>query len=348
MKMTDEWTARGWKVRFGVGEGVRFDRASPLPAVATQGFGRVWWSTDSVTDSLTGTDDSARGEGHCGVGVTQRMLGARVEVRFARHELRLANSQKISRQQLGDEYPAALAWMENLPYFIELPEALIVHGYLEPGMPLESQELSVLSGTMGGEKLLRERYDRPWYELYDDQKPVIVGHQNYTGTDQPFIFRDKVFGLDTDCVHGKSLTGLLLPSFRLISVPSRGNLWAQVRRDYLNAIRKPPRPKIVIPWSDEDNLALAQVIEKAKQANAELLEKQNATPGFSDLTPRQQGKLYTQEAGPIPFATLMQLARFDKLDMESARKLLKNPKTLQKIMDGGFPRATLLDPEKVK
>jgi serine/threonine protein phosphatase 1 len=272
----------------------------------------------------------------------------RKHVRFARHELRLANSQKISRQQLGDEYPAALAWMEGLPYFFEFPEALIIHGYLEPGVPLESQELSVLSGTMGGEKLLRERYDRPWYELYDDQKPVIVGHQNYTGTDQPFIFRDKVFGLDTDCVHGKSLTGLLLPSFRLISVPSRGNLWMHVRRTYVDSRSKLQRPKAVIAWSDEDNLALAQIIEKARQANADLLSKLRAEPGFSELNPRQQAKIYTQEAGPIPFATLMQLARLEKLDLDSARILLKNPETLHKIIDGGLPRATLLDPDKEK
>jgi hypothetical protein len=62
-------------------------------------------------------------------------------------------------------------------------------------------------------KILRQRYDRPWYELYDAGKPVIVGHYIYSGTDQPFNYRDKVYGLDTDCVTGKALTGILLPSF---------------------------------------------------------------------------------------------------------------------------------------
>lgn len=39
------------------------------------------------------------------------------------------------------------------------------------------------------------------------------------------------------CVHGKPLTGLLLPAFCFVSVPSRGNLWAQVRRTY----QRPPK-----------------------------------------------------------------------------------------------------------
>ena len=126
----------------------------------------------------------------------------------------------------------ALEWMSGLPLYIELEHAIVVHGYFEPGIALEQQNPSVLCGTMGGERILRQRYDRPWYELYDGDKPVIVGHYNYTHTDQPFIYQDKVFGLDTDCVTGKALTGILLPSFRFVSVPSRGNLWMQVRRSY--------------------------------------------------------------------------------------------------------------------
>ena len=255
----------------------------------------------------------------------------RKHVRAARGELSLAISQKISRQQLEDRYTGAVAWMERLPLFLELPEAVLVHGYLEPGVPIEEQNPLVLCGTMGGEKILRERYDRPWYELYEGKKPVIVGHHNYNDTDQPFVYHDKVFGLDTSCVNGKSLTGLLLPSFRLISVPSRGNLWAQIWRSY----RQPGptvQPKVVITWSDDDDHALAQLIEKVRQAHVNLLEQIQSYPGFSELPPRKQAKLYAAEAGKRPFATLMQLARLEKLNMESARKLLKNPSVVYKLL----------------
>ena len=129
--------------------------------------------------------------------------------------------------------------MSGLPLYIELEQAIVVHGYFEPGIPLEHQNPSVLCGTMGGDRILRQRYDRPWYELYDADKPVIVGHYNYTHTDQPFVYQDKVFGLDTDCVTGKALTGILLPSFSFVSVPSRGNMWMQVRRAYQVTKPKP-------------------------------------------------------------------------------------------------------------
>ena len=254
----------------------------------------------------------------------------RKHVRAARGELSLAISQKISRQQLGDGYVDAVAWMEHLPLFLELPDAVLVHGYLEPEAPIEGQNPLVLCGTMGGEKVLRESYDRPWYELYEGEKPVIVGHHNYTDSDQPFIYQDKVFGLDTSCVHGKSLTGLLLPSFRLVSIPSRGNLWAQIRSSY----RRPSptvQPKVVISWTEQDDLALAQLIEKARQAHEKLLEQVQLFPGFSELPPRKQAKLYAVRAGKGPFATMMQLARLEKLDMESARKLLKNPAVVHQL-----------------
>jgi len=254
-------------------------------------------------------------------------------VRAARGELKLALSQQISRQQFGAAYPPAVAWMAGLPLCIELPEAVLAHGYLEPGLALDQQNRSVLCGTMGGDKLLRERYERPWYEIYDGQKPAIVGHHNYTGTDQPFIYRDKVFGLDTNCVNGKALTGLLLPSFRFIAVPSRGDLWLQVRRAYRAArppARQPSRP--AVPWSQQDDLALEQMIDKVRQANESLLARLLARPGFAELSARQQAKLYAFEAGPGAFATLMQLARLDKLDLETAHRILKEPGDVQKIL----------------
>jgi hypothetical protein len=132
-------------------------------------------------------------------------------------------------------------------------------------------------------------------------------------------------------VNGKSLTGLLLPSFRLISVPSRGNLWAQIRRSYRRS-GLTVQPKVVVSWSQQDDRALAQLIEKARQAHVKLFEQVQAYPGFSELSPRKQAKLYTAEAGKGSFATLMQLERLGKLDMESARKLLKDPAVVYQLL----------------
>jgi serine/threonine protein phosphatase 1 len=128
----------------------------------------------------------------------------RKHVRASRGEIQLSLSQRISEYQLAGWYPEEVFWMCSLPLFTEFPEAIVVHGYLEPDLPLPEQNPSVLCGTLGGARILHERYDRPWYEMYTGNRPGIVGHQNYTNSTQPFIYQDKVFGLDTSCVIGKA------------------------------------------------------------------------------------------------------------------------------------------------
>lgn len=253
----------------------------------------------------------------------------RKHVRAARHEVKLSLSQQISKIQLGSAYPAALDWMSTLPLSIELPAALLVHGYFEPGIALEFQNPMILCGTMGGQKILRERYNRPWYELYDGNKPIIVGHENYTNSDQPFIYRDKIFGLDTNCVTGKALTGILLPSFRVVSVPSRGNLWNQVRRSFQPAKAQPPAHRTpVVFWPEEHNQKGQVLIDKLKWMNIRLMAQIEAIPGYTDMSPRQQAKLYSEWVGQGALANLLHLTRQGKLDIGLLRKIVHNPEQL--------------------
>lgn len=134
-----------------------------------------------------------------------------------------AKSQVLTKQQVTD-YPGIIAWMETLPQYMRLPEADLVHGFFEPGIPLEKQWEKVIVGVMGGQKKI-QALPKPWYEMYDGDKPLIVGHHNYTGTSTPFIYKDRVYGLDTSCCHGGALTGLLLPEFRIVQVPAKKNYW---------------------------------------------------------------------------------------------------------------------------
>lgn len=256
----------------------------------------------------------------------------RKHVRADRHEVKLARSQKISRIQFGETYPDALAFMSGLPLFLDLPDALVLHGYFEPGLPLSQQRTTVLCGTMGGDKYLRAQYDRPWYELYDGEKPLLVGHHNYSNTDQPFIYQDRVFGLDTDCVTGKALTGLLLPSFKFLSISSRANYWAQVRQTY-SETKMPSAPaKKEVEWSNNDEERLLHLIGKTSQrANAILLEL-HSEPEFASLPARKQAKLFSAKAGTGTYGALLHLARLNQLGSMSARKILKSPEMLSAIL----------------
>lgn len=257
----------------------------------------------------------------------------RKHVRGSRNEVSLARSQQISRVQFGSAYADAVAFMATLPLYLDLPNALIVHGFFEPGIACEEQNPLVLCGTMGGANYLKARYAYPWYELYAGHKPILVGHENYTGTEQPFIYRDRVFGLDTGCVTGKALTGLLLPAFRFISIRSRANHWSQVQRLYSRPADPNHEAVAVLPtWNEKDEVALADVIRIGYQVSQKILSQLQTESGYADLKPRQQAKLFSQMAGEGDWAALLNLARLDQLNIESARKVLKSPASLYEVI----------------
>jgi serine/threonine protein phosphatase 1 len=157
----------------------------------------------------------------------------RKHLRSHRGETQPALSQLITRWQFDERYTEALAYMATLPVYLDLPNALLVHGFFEPGLPITQQSENVIVGVLSGENYLKRRYDRVWYELYDGDKPLIVGHRNYNGY-QPLVYRDRVYGIDTRCYEGGALTGLLLPGFRLISICSRKNYWAHLQQQFSN------------------------------------------------------------------------------------------------------------------
>lgn len=162
----------------------------------------------------------------------------RKHVRLFRGEADPAPTQLVTRYQIGaSDYPAAVAYMDSLPRYLDLPDALLVHGFWEPGIPLAEQKDTVIAGTLTGEHHLRDNGLWPWYERYDGDKPVIVGHRDYSGGQKkPCVYKERVYGIDTRCVYGGSLTALWLPDFTLISVPSRGDYWPQVKRRYADLL----------------------------------------------------------------------------------------------------------------
>jgi serine/threonine protein phosphatase 1 len=157
----------------------------------------------------------------------------RKHLRESHGETEPALSQLITKEVLGEErYLSALQLMQPLPLFLELPEAVIFHGFFEPGIAIEEQKETVIVGTMSGETYLKKNYSSPWYELYEGEKPALVGHRDYLDSGEGFNYQDRVFGLDTGAYRGGPLTGLLLPEFRFVSVPSRENYWAKAKREY--------------------------------------------------------------------------------------------------------------------
>jgi len=156
----------------------------------------------------------------------------RKHLRSARGPVRPALSQRIVREELGERYDGWLDFLETFPRFLELPEAICVHGFFEPGIPLVEQREEVVVGVLSAERRLRESLPGPWYEHYRGDKPLVVGHHHYRGDGRPLVHDGLVYGLDTGCVHGFALTALVLPELELVSVRSRGDHWREQKRRY--------------------------------------------------------------------------------------------------------------------
>ena len=70
-------------------------------------------------------------------------------------------------QQVGTKVVGIKNATINEPYFT---------GHF-PGVPLDEVPEDVRAGTTSGDTKLKERYgEKPWYDFYDDDKPVVFGH----------------------------------------------------------------------------------------------------------------------------------------------------------------------------
>lgn len=157
----------------------------------------------------------------------------------------LGRAQEFVKLQMGRRYEEFRTWAADLPYFLELPEAIVVHGGLEDGVPLEQQDEQILSATLSGSKRLAKKYGRTyWPERYTGTKPVVFGH--HIVGEEPRVFegeRARVYAIDTGACHGDYLSALVLPDFTLHRVKASADHWAE-------SIRRWTRPMLEArPWA---------------------------------------------------------------------------------------------------
>lgn len=141
----------------------------------------------------------------------------------------LSESQRDAKDQfdtfgveMGLPYEVAVDFMATLPFYLELDEAILVHGGLEHGIPLDHQDPLVLVGGMSRRHIcgVDPESGLPyWCARYPrNEKPVIFGHVK-SGDGIPS--RGNLYPIDTGCVAGGPLTGMSLPDFTVYQVPGR-------------------------------------------------------------------------------------------------------------------------------
>jgi len=141
-----------------------------------------------------------------------------------------ARSQKITQKVLGDLYPQVVSWLGSQRYYYESEEVIVVHAALEPGISMKKQKETILCGSMSGEKILKSKLrGKYWYEVYNDSKPVVFGHKVKNQDKKPFIYKNKVFGIDTGVCHGGYLSAITIPDFKIYSVKAHKNYWSEIK-----------------------------------------------------------------------------------------------------------------------
>lgn len=122
-------------------------------------------------------------------------------------------------------------YLEGLPLFLDVDEGLsVVHGGAMPGVALADQQrdhlLCLRSIDQEGRPSDRVDGGRPWASLWPGPRHLAFGHDAVRGLQR----WPHATGLDTGCVYGRALTGLVLPARELLSVPAR-HAYARVAAD---------------------------------------------------------------------------------------------------------------------
>ncbi len=151
------------------------------------------------------------------------MSAPNLECVIGNHELRLLSHWKagtFSREkahdeetyrQLGGRYEDAMRFIERWPVTASGEGFTVVHAGFDPREGLEWRSRAQLTN------LRRLDDGRAWCEHYRESRLVVFGHW---ARREP-VLRPNAVGLDTGCVYGGSLTALILPERRLVSVPAR-------------------------------------------------------------------------------------------------------------------------------
>ena len=105
-----------------------------------------------------------------------------------------------------------LRWMHDLPYYIETNKFIIVHAGFDPRKLLGENDKDTLVSLR-----VLDDLKKPWFEMYKGDKHIYFGHWGKLG----LYYGKNVTGLDTGCVYGKKLSGLVVEENKLIQVKAK-------------------------------------------------------------------------------------------------------------------------------
>lgn len=132
-------------------------------------------------------------------------------------KVKLKDSQKTTKKELKKGKARYVAYLNSLPFMIDLGTHLVVHAGVRPGVALHSQTSGDLTELRCLGKKRSARDGIPWYEVYDGEKTVLFGHWPSLKPRRG----KRAIGLDTGCVYGKELTAYIIETGEFKTVPAR-------------------------------------------------------------------------------------------------------------------------------
>ncbi len=124
------------------------------------------------------------------------------------------------KQEMGVKIKEWSNWIETWPFYIEEKDFLVVHGGLIPNKhPKDTDPFFLMNlRTWDGKgKDITNKNNPPWYDFYGGKKLIIYGHWASKGLN----VKTHTIGLDSGCVYGKQLSGVLLPQKKIIQVEAQ-------------------------------------------------------------------------------------------------------------------------------
>lgn len=128
----------------------------------------------------------------------------------------LKSAQRKCAKELKEGRERYAAYLAALPMYVDLGSHVVIHAGLRPGVALEEQSVEDLTElrTLGEDRASRE--GERWYKVYDGGKFALFGHWPSKWPRRG----PRALGLDTGCVYGNRLTGYVVETGAILSVPA--------------------------------------------------------------------------------------------------------------------------------
>lgn len=261
-----------------------------------------------------------------------------------------------TRRSIGSKnYTEAIEYFRALPLWLDLPEVLVVHAGIDPILLLEETDPKLIMGVNSRNRVGFDGLS-PWW--FDDtrllfSKPVVFGHHVFPNVARGV--RGNVWGINTGAGYGAPLTGLLLPEFRIVSVPTANHI-ANIRRrwqteDDLREIPQLGWEKIfqLLETPDELPAPALALMEEARDDFSSLLEHLakegdvlKAFYNVDNLSDQQKAMLFRFIGSSAHFKNSYGRCALKVLQGHSAlvvvRKQFPTPKHLREAASEGWPK----------